>query len=135
MWSHLKKEPRELSPLVLAYIGDAVYELYVRLSLVSRGNLKVKQLHKESISLVNAGAQAGFLHRLESILTEEEKAIVRRGRNVKGTHVPKNADVIDYRLSTGFEALIGYLFLIGQEDRLQEIMHYLLNDHDDKNDH
>ena len=73
LWNHLKKEPRELSPLVLAYIGDAVYELYVRLSLVCKGNLKVNQLHRESISLVNAGAQAHFLHQLENMLTDEEK--------------------------------------------------------------
>jgi ribonuclease-3 family protein len=85
-------------------------------------------LHHASTALVNAGAQARFVHLLEDVLTDEEKGIVRRGRNVKTNHVPKNADMIDYHLSTGFEALIGYLFLAGQEERLEQIMAVLFND-------
>ncbi|MGI6605719.1 MAG: Mini-ribonuclease 3 [Peptococcia bacterium] len=128
MWFYPKSEPRELPPLVLAYIGDAVYELYVRTHLVAQGKLKVNMLHHASTALVNAGAQARFVHLLEDVLTDEEKGIVRRGRNVKTNHVPKNADMIDYHLSTGFEALIGYLFLAGQEERLEQIMAVLFND-------
>lgn len=122
MWFYPSNDPRELPPLVLAYVGDAVYELYVRSFLVAQGKLKVNKLHQETTGLVNAGAQARYLHQMEDILTEEEKGVARRGRNVKTTHVPKNADMIDYHLSTGFEALIGYLFLAGQEERLNRIM-------------
>lgn len=127
MWFYPNNDPRQLPPLVLAYIGDAVYELYVRSFLVAQGKLKVNQLHQESTALVNAGAQARFLHQLEDFLTDEEKGIARRGRNVKTGHVPKNADMIDYHFSTGFEALIGYLFLTGQEERLNKIMADLFN--------
>lgn len=125
MWAYPEKDFGELSPLVLAYVGDAVYELYVRLHVINQGAAKVDKLHQQSTSLVNAGAQANFLHQVECMLTDEEKNIVRRGRNVKGMHVPKNAEVLDYRLSTGFEALIGYLFLAKKETRLKEILEYL----------
>lgn len=121
-----EKNPKELPPLVLAYMGDAVFEVYVRLYLVQKGIVKVDKLHRHATSLVKAVAQADFLHQLEDILTEEEKNIVRRGRNAKGTHVPKNVGVVEYRLSTGFEALIGYLFLANNKVRLQEIITYLL---------
>ncbi|HOB82759.1 MAG TPA: Mini-ribonuclease 3 [Peptococcaceae bacterium] len=127
MWFYPQQEPRELSPLVLAYIGDAVYELYVRSFLVSQGRVKVDQLHREATALVNAGAQARCFHRLEELLTDEEKNIVRRGRNAKTSHVPKNAEMIDYHLSTGFEALLGYLFLTGQEERLKALITRLLS--------
>ncbi|MGI6145564.1 MAG: Mini-ribonuclease 3 [Peptococcia bacterium] len=132
MWGELRKNPKELPPLVLAYVGDAVYELYVRLHLVNKGMLKVDKLHHHATSLVKAVTQADFLHQLESVLTEEEKNVVRRGRNAKGAHVPKNVGVVEYRLSTGFEALIGYLFLSAQEQRLQEIISYLLQRNEDE---
>jgi ribonuclease-3 family protein len=140
VWGELRKNPKELPPLVLAYVGDAVYELYVRLHLVNKGMLKVDKLHHHATSLVKAVAtslvkavtQADFLHQLESVLTEEEKNVVRRGRNAKGAHVPKNVGVVEYRLSTGFEALIGYLFLSAQEQRLQEIISYLLQRNEDE---
>lgn len=132
MWVYPEKDFGELSPLVLAYVGDAVYELYVRLYVINQGAIKVDRLHRQSTALVNAGAQANHLHQLECILTDEEKNIVRRGRNVKGLHVPKNAVVIDYRLSTGFEALIGYLFLAKKEARLEEIMSYILKNETEK---
>lgn len=125
MWAYPEKDLGQLSPLVLAYVGDAVYELYVRLHVISQGAAKVDKLHQQSTSLVNASAQANFVHQLEGMLTDEEKNIVRRGRNAKGMHVPKNAEVLDYRLSTGFEALIGYLYLAKKEARLQEIMEYI----------
>ncbi|MDD2401472.1 MAG: ribonuclease III domain-containing protein [Clostridia bacterium] len=116
------KKPGEVSPLVLAYLGDAVYELYVRRYLINKDIAKVNKLHKKATSLVSAVAQARFLHGIEATLTEEEKNIVRRGRNAKSAHIPKNTEVFEYRLSTGFEALIGYLFLAGKEERLGEIM-------------
>lgn len=111
-----------IPPLVLAYIGDAVFELYVRTKLLGEGELKVSSLHHRAVEYVKAKGQADFLHRLEDMLTPEEKDIVRRGRNAKSVTVPKNAEVADYRLATGFEALIGYLFLKGETLRLSEIL-------------
>lgn len=114
--------------LVLAYVGDAVCELYIRLYLIDKGLGKVNNLHKEAAKLVNASNQADFLQKAEHLLTEEEKQVAKRGRNAKTGHVPKNADVIEYKLSTGFEALLGYLFLLNREDRIKELLEYLLAD-------
>lgn len=115
-------KPETLTPLALAYIGDAVYELYIRLFLAGNNNLKMKDLHLKAVSLVKADSQASFLRELEPLLTEEEQNIVRKGRNAKSGHVPKNADVLNYRYSTGFEALLGYLYLTGQNERLLELL-------------
>ena len=111
-----------LSPLTWAYVGDAVYEQYIRCYLVNTTLLKPHKLHIEAIKYVKASAQAKKLMDIEESLTEEEKEIVKRGRNTKNHHLPKNADVIEYRYATGFEALIGYLYLTKQEKRLQEIL-------------
>ena len=121
----LKKEADEvnqMSPLVWAYIGDAVYELYVRANLVEKTDYKPHKLHIESIKYVKARAQANILKELEPCLTDEEKEIVRRGRNAQNHHLPKNADVQEYMYSTAFERLIGYLYLTKQNDRLYEIL-------------
>ena len=121
-----KKEEIErvklLSPLTWAYVGDAVYEQYIRNYLVSTTQLKPNKLHIESIKYVKAAAQAETLKKIEKELTEEELDIVRRGRNAKNHHLPKNANVAEYSHSTAFEALIGYLYLTKQERRLQEIL-------------
>jgi len=117
--------PEELSPLVLAYIGDAVYELYVRLLLVAHGPGKMKDLHQKAVSLVKAGAQAEILREIEPMLSGEERDIVRWGRNAKTGHVPKGAQMVEYRYSTGFEALVGYLYLKGRHDRLLQLMRRL----------
>ncbi len=114
--------PDELSPAVWAYIGDAVYELFIRHQLVSGGTARTKQLHRAAIVRVRAGFQAELVRRLEPRLSEKEQEIVRRGRNVKSGHVPSGSDVITYRYSTAFEALLGYLYLSGSLDRLQEIL-------------
>lgn len=119
------KRVNELSPLTWAYIGDAVYELYIRENLVSKTKLKPHMLHIESIKYVKASAQAETLKRIEDILTEEEKDIVRRARNTKNHHIPKNANVNDYMYSTAFEGLIGYLYLTKEEKRLNEILSYI----------
>ncbi len=116
------ERPGDLPALVLAYIGDAVYELAVREHLVSSGLARVNQLHGESVKYVNAGAQAKALHALEGRLNEEETAVMRRGRNAKSPHVPKGAGVIEYRHSTALESLIGYLYLKGDTVRLAEII-------------
>jgi ribonuclease-3 family protein len=118
--SHIK--PELAQPLVLAYIGDGVYDLYIRQYLVSQGNLKPHQLHRKASGYVSAKAQASILHKLAPILTPEETDIVKRGRNAKSGTQPKNTDVVQYRQSTGFEALIGYLFLQGRKERLREIL-------------
>lgn len=116
-----KEEINMMSPLTWAYVGDAVYELYIRNYLVNTTNLKPHKLHIESIKYVKAKSQANILEKLDNFLTEEEKEIVRRGRNTKNHHLPKNADVNDYMYSTAFEALIGYLYLNKEEKRLNEI--------------
>lgn len=111
-----------LSPLTWAYVGDAVYELWVRLNLSLSNSCPVGQLHKETVKHVQAQAQADLLSALEQFLTDEEKEIVRRGRNARPGNVPKTASVMTYRYSTAFEALIGYLFLKGKEERLTQIL-------------
>lgn len=117
-----KNEINMMSPLTWAYVGDAVYELYIRNHLVNTTNLKPHKLHIESIKYVKAKSQANILEKLENFLTQEEKEIVRRGRNTKNHHLPKNADVNDYMYATAFEALIGYLYLTKEEKRLNEIL-------------
>ncbi|AEY68013.1 ribonuclease III domain-containing protein [Clostridium sp. BNL1100] len=111
-----------LQPLVLAYIGDAVYEVYIRTMLVVNSKSNVNMLHKMSVKYVKAKSQADIVHRVNDRLTADEQDIVRRGRNAKSATVPKHADVTDYRYSTGFEALIGYLYLTNNYERLMEIL-------------
>lgn len=123
--SFKKKEKEEvnlMSPLVWAYVGDAVYELYIRTYLTSTTKLNPHRLHIESIKYVKAAAQAHILESLMPELTEEEQNIVRRARNTQNHHLPKNANVTEYMYSTAFEGLIGYLYLTGQNDRLEEIL-------------
>jgi ribonuclease-3 family protein len=110
-----------LHPLVLAYVGDAYFSLYVRTQLLSYEQNKVRVLHTFGSRIVSATMQAAAYRALESQLTEQEKSIARRGRNAKST-VPKSATVGEYRASTGFEALLGYLYLGKKYDRLSEIV-------------
>ena len=111
-----------MSPLIWAYVGDSVYELYIRTYLTNTTKLKPHQLHIKSIQYVKAGAQAAILEKLMGHLTEKEKEIVKRGRNAENHHLPKNATVQEYMYSTAFEALIGYLYLSKEDDRLKEIL-------------
>ncbi len=115
-------EVNMLSPLTWAYVGDAVYELYIRTNLVNNTNLKPHKLHIESIKYVKAKAQADILKRIEEYLTDEEKDIVRRARNAENHHLPRNADPADYMYSTAFEGLIGFLYLTKKDERLKEIL-------------
>ena len=110
------------SPLVLAYIGDAVFEIFVRERLVRRANMPVNRLHRAASAIVKAETQSRMAEALAPLLTEKEKNIYRRGRNAKSHTAAKNASVTDYRRATGFEALLGYLYLSGQQERLQELM-------------
>ncbi|MEW6725285.1 MAG: ribonuclease III domain-containing protein [Bacillota bacterium] len=115
-------EADQLSPLVLAYVGDAYFELQVRLKLLEMGCRKPNDLHRTARELVSAAAQAGLLANLGRHLTEMEQAIVRRGRNAKAGHGHRSTDAATYQQSTGFEALIGYLYLTGQDARLGEVL-------------
>lgn len=112
-----------MSPLVLAYLGDTVYESHVREYLIKQNhNKRVNELHKTAIKYANAKAQATVIHEIESELTEDEHRIYKRGRNQKSNTSPKNADIIDYKHATGFEALIGYLYLNNENERLEYII-------------
>ena len=111
-----------ISPLVWAYVGDSVYEVFIRTHLVETTKLKPHKLHVEAIKYVKAKAQAEMLEKLQDMLTDKEKEIVRRTRNTENHHVPKNADPTDYMYATAFEGLIGYLYLSGQTERLNEIL-------------
>ncbi|WP_138496060.1 Mini-ribonuclease 3 [Paenibacillus pinistramenti] len=116
------KPVRLLPPLVLAYIGDAVFEVAVRQYLISRPKLKPHHLHVQATRFVSAKSQAKLLALIGPQLTEEEQDVVRQGRNAKSGSVPKNADVIDYRHATAFEALVGFLYYSGRHERLQLLL-------------
>ena len=113
---------RTYSPLVLAYIGDAVYELMIRSKVINHGSMQVNKMHKHSAALVKASAQAQFIKALQEELTEEELAAYKRGRNAKSATMAKHATMIDYRMATGLEALVGWLFLTEQYARLVELV-------------
>lgn len=121
-----EKEINQMSPLTWAYVGDAVYELYVRSYLIDTTNLKPNNLHKEAIKYVKAQAQAEILKSLQESLNEQEQEIVRRARNTQNHHLPKNADVQEYMYSTALEGLIGYLYLTKQTARLDELFKLIL---------
>ena len=112
----------QMSPLVWAYIGDSVYEQYIRNYLVTNTKYKPHKLHVEATKFVKAAAQAKILQCLENDLTEEENEIVRRTRNTKNHHLPKNSNVQEYMYATAFEGLIGYLHLTKNKERLNEIL-------------
>ena len=118
----LSVSPREYSPLALAFIGDAVYEVFVRARVLAEANTSANTLHKKAIAYVKASAQARAAKALIDTLNEDELAAFKRGRNAKSATVPKNADLTDYRYATGLEALFGYLYLSGKSERLNELM-------------
>lgn len=122
------RDYKQLNGLALAYVGDAVYEVYIRDYLVAQGQTRPNQLHKMATHYVSAKAQAQLIHEMmeEDILTEEEELYYRRGRNSKSYTSAKNADITTYRISTGFEALMGYLHLTNQEDRLNELVEWCI---------
>jgi ribonuclease III family protein len=124
-----KVNEKLLNSLALAYMGDAVLETYVRYHLLQSGQVKPQLLHKEATRYVSAKAQSSVLHQMkeEGFFLEEEIAILKRGRNAKSGTIPKNTDVQTYRYSTAFEALLGSLYLAGNQDRLEEIIQYTLD--------
>ena len=112
---------KEYSPLTLAYIGDCIYDLIIKTKVISEGNKQVKKLHQETSSMVQASAQSEMMRALQPLLTEEEHAVYRRGRNAKSVSPAKNQSLTDYRRATGFEALMGYLYLADRFDRILEL--------------
>ncbi len=115
-------EPKSMSPLTLAFLGDGVYDLFVRERLVCEANRPVKKLNEEKVSIVRCSSQARLVEKLFPYLTEEERDVLKRGRNAHTQHVPKNATVADYHSATAFEALLGYLYLSGKIDRIRELL-------------
>ena len=126
-----KDEARMLNPLQLALIGDGVYEIFIRNYILANNTaLSANKIHVKAIQYVKAKSQASIMHKIEGFLEEDEEAVYKRGRNAKSATVPKNADVRDYRMATGFEALVGYLYLIGDKERLEFVLNkslYILN--------
>ncbi len=114
--------PRQYSPLGLAYIGDSVFDLIIKHKVIAKGNAPVNKLHRTTSQYVKASAQASTFRKIESFLTDDEMAVFKRGRNAKSGTVPKNADLMDYKTATGFEALIGFLYLDYQYERIIELM-------------
>lgn len=114
-----------LSPLQLAYVGDAVYELLVRTYILKRGS-KVNELHRESTKFVKAQSQSDIIHGVGHLLSEEEISYVKKGRNAKTYTSPKNANVSDYRYATGLECLFGYLYLNDRDNRIEEIFQEII---------
>lgn len=133
VWSGLRKD--WMTPLVYAFVGDAVWEVYVRAHVLAKGAGKMRDIHLRCSGYSRASAQASVLRFLESRLTEEEKEWVRRGRNAKSGHVPKNADLMEYRYSTAFEALLGHLSVDGQNQRLEYIVQSALAWLDEQDHH
>lgn len=114
-------EPNQLSPLTLAFIGDVVYELFVREALVTEANRPNNELHTKKVKYVSASAQASAYSAIQNSLTEKELSIFKRGRNAHTNHTPKNMSSADYHAATGFEALFGFLYLNGEINRLREL--------------
>ena len=124
-------DARNLNPQVLAFVGDGVYSLYIRHKLIIESELKGKDLHNEATNYVKAGGQSNFIKKLLPMLTEVELSVFKRARNHKTLSQSKNAKIVDYRRATGLEALIGYLYLIGNNDRLNEILRECIGEHNE----
>lgn len=122
LFSEQNLDPREYNPLALAYIGDTVFDLFVRTKILEKGNRRVTAMHGEAVRLVNAAAQADMAAMIEDALTEEELRVLKWGRNAKVNTHPKGATIGDYHMATGFETLIGFLYLKGEQRRLCEIL-------------
>ena len=122
-----RETARQSNPLVLAYIGDTVWDLFVRTSLVLEGRGNVGTLHRLSSKIVNARFQAGLARRIFENLEDDEKDIFMRGRNAKSATVPKNMSVAEYRYATALEAVVGYLYLTGQPQKIEDIFKEALN--------
>ena len=119
--------PKQLSPLNLAFIGDCIYEIFVRETLVYEANRPVNDLHAESVKFVSAKAQCEAYEKIKGFLTDEEEAVFKRGRNAKVSHSPKSASQGEYHIATGIEALCGFLYLENRTERLRELFKIILD--------
>ena len=122
LFSEKNLNPREYGPLALAYIGDTIFDLYIRTKILERGNRHVTDMHKAAVDYVRAASQAKIVHIIEPMLDEEETWALKWGRNAKVNTHPKGATLAEYHLATGFETLLGFLYLSGREQRLREIL-------------
>lgn len=122
LFSDKKMNPREYKPLALAYIGDTVFDLFIRTKIMEDGNRHVSDMHKKAVRYVNASAQAKIVHILEDELTEEETGVLKWGRNAKVNTHPSHASLGEYHPATGFETLLGFLYLEGKKERLCELL-------------
>ena len=122
-----KAAARQMSPLALAFLGDAVFGLYVRKKILLQGNAPAQQLHRKAVEYVCARAQSKAVEEIAGLLTPDEESVYRRGRNAH-SRPPKNADAADYRRATGLEALFGYLHLCGETDRARELFQVIWGD-------
>ena len=129
-----EKELRGYSSLGLAYIGDCIFELFGRTMIVTKGNDKANHYHQKTIGYVNAAAQTEMMEIIKPLLTDEEKAVFRRGKNAKSLSPAKNQSSHDYHIATGFEALMGYLYLSGQMERLEELIRICLSEKANRNE-
>lgn len=127
-----KEEARSYSPAALAFFGDCAWEILVRRYILGEGNAPSGKLHNRSVAMVRAAYQSAAISLIENILTEEEADVFRRGRNASGIQVPKSATPAEYHRATGLEALFGYLFLIGEYDRANQLFEVILNGNDQK---
>lgn len=117
---------KEVSSLALAYLGDAVLEIHIRDYVIRMGKTKIDQLHRSAVKFVNAKAQSRVYDSIQGMLKDDELVIIRKGRNAK-KNIPKNVEMVDYRKSTGVEALLGYLFLKGDNERIGELVNYIIS--------
>ncbi|WP_027953442.1 MULTISPECIES: Mini-ribonuclease 3 [Halobacillus] len=131
------KDVKQMKSLALAYMGDSVYELYVRHHLLEKGEVKPQQLHQAAVQFVSAGSQAAVVQAWQEdrLLTEEEEGVLRRGRNAKSGSVPKSTNVQTYRYSTAFEAVLGFLYLSGRTERLETLIDYSIKHVEERSEH
>lgn len=115
-------KPKTYSPLTLAYIGDSIYDLIIRTLIMNNGSKAVGKMHKEASTYVNANTQGRMYHAVTPFLSEEEMAVMKRGRNANSGRAPKNSDLTTYKHATGFEALLGYLYISDRLDRIVELI-------------
>lgn len=126
--------PKQLNPITLAYIGDVVYELLVRTKVVKEnGSMPANMLHKTSVGYVKAASQSKGVDAILELLSEEEMAVYKRGRNSSSSQVPKNATACDYRKATGLETLFGFLYLLGQNERIDELFNVIIRKIEEEN--
>jgi ribonuclease-3 family protein len=132
MQSITKKEAKSYQSLTLAFLGDSVFEILVRQKIILNGDMKIDRLHAKKVEIVCAKFQAKVVPKVLPLLDSDELAVFKRGRNSK-CHAPKNTDIADYRLATGLESLFGYLYLIGESERIEELFAVIWNTYEEEN--